>query len=306
MLPRNISLGMQRPIFMKTFTNKDKYPFAFYCNATGDLFIPDTDPNGTPRDLKDMSELPYPLQALYERFWSEQYGWLTYMVKADTGFGMMMEQEFSADAGEDYDTQMDALYEQVTATAEKIEKSLAVFCPKAEVYLGRETGLDGCHELCVFVPADAMDYEIEQMIYVLTLIGKDEEPPYEKKALNSWQYSSFQKDNNYFSICGGFHPYYAKQPVVTIGFTDDCELTEFTALVARKAMEEDGVLNADKVQERLEQVMRNIKKSAAEAGKNVEPDVVMIRALNTLFPCAWEFPKPVFTINFDALDEEDE
>lgn len=170
---------------------------------------------------------------------------MTYMVKADTGFGMMMEQEFSADAGEDYDTQMDALYEQVTATAEKIEKSLAVFCPKAEVYLGRETGLDGCHELCVFVPADAMDYEIEQMIYVLTLIGKDEEPPYEKKALNSWQYSSFQKDNNYFSICGGFHPYYAKQPVVTIGFTDDCELTEFTVLVARKAMEEDGVLNAD-------------------------------------------------------------
>ena len=62
MHPRNISLGMQRPIFMKTFTNKDKYPFAFYCNATGDLFIPDTDPNGTPRDLKDMSELPYPLR----------------------------------------------------------------------------------------------------------------------------------------------------------------------------------------------------------------------------------------------------
>ena len=53
MHPRNISLGVQRPIFMKTFTNKDKYPFAFYCNATGDLFIPDTDLNGTPRDLKD-------------------------------------------------------------------------------------------------------------------------------------------------------------------------------------------------------------------------------------------------------------
>ena len=70
---------------MKVFTNKDKYPFDFYCNATGDLFIPDTDPNGTPQDLKDMSELPYPLQALYERFWSEQYGWLTYMVKAETG-----------------------------------------------------------------------------------------------------------------------------------------------------------------------------------------------------------------------------
>lgn len=107
-------------------------------------------------------------------------------------------------------------------------------------------------------------------------------------------------------VADAYQVEYAKQPVVTIGFTDDCELTEFTALVARKAMEEDGVLNADKVQERLEQVMRNIKKSAAEAGKNVEPDVVMIRALNTLFPCAWEFPKPVFTINFDALDEEDE
>ena len=306
MHPRSISLGMHGPFFMKVFTDKDKYPFEFYCNATGDLFIPDTDPNGTPHDLKDMSELPYPLQALYERFWSEQYGWLTYMVKTDTGFGMMMEQEFSADDGEDYGVQMDAIYEQVTAMAEKIEKSLAVFCPKAEVYLGRETGLDGCHELCVFVPADAMEYEIEQMIYVLTLVGKDQEPPYEKKELDSWQYSDFQKDNNYFSICGGFDPYYAKQPVVTIGFTDDCELTEFTVLVARKAMEEDGVLNADKVQERLEQVMRNIKKSAAEAGKSVVPDVLMIRALNTLFPRAWEFPKPVFTINFDALDEEDE
>lgn len=56
----------------------------------------------------------------------------------------------------------------------------------------------------------------------------------------------------------------------------------------------------------MEQVMRNIKKSAAEAGKSVVPDVLMIRALNTLFPRAWEFPKPVFTINFDALDEEDE
>lgn len=60
MHPRNISLGVQRPIFMKTFTNKDKYPFAFYCNATGDLFIPDTDLNGTPRDLKDMSGTPIP------------------------------------------------------------------------------------------------------------------------------------------------------------------------------------------------------------------------------------------------------
>lgn len=94
MHPRNISLGMQRPIFMKTFTNKDKYPFAFYCNATGDLFIPDTDPNGTPRDLKDMSELPYPLQALYERFWSEQYGWVDlygqgrYRLRDDDGTGI--------------------------------------------------------------------------------------------------------------------------------------------------------------------------------------------------------------------------
>ena len=182
MHPRSISLGMHGPFFMKVFTDKDKYPFEFYCNATGDLFIPDTDPNGTPHDLKDMSELPYPLQALYERFWSEQYGWLTYMVKADTGFGMMMEQEFSADDGEDYGVQMDAIYEQVTAMAEKIEKSLAVFCPKAAVYLGRETGLDGCHELCVFVPADAMEYEIEQMIYVLTLVGKDQEPRMRKRS----------------------------------------------------------------------------------------------------------------------------
>lgn len=93
---------------------------------------------------------------------------------------------------------------------------------------------------------------------------------------------------------------------MTIGFTDDCGLAEFTVLVARKAMEEDGVFNADRVKERMEQVMRNIKKSAAEAGKSVVPDVLMIRACNTLFPCAWEFPKPVFTINFDALDEEDE
>ena len=56
MHPRSISLGMHGPFFMKVFTNKDKYPFDFYCNATGDLFIPDTDPNGTPHDLKDMSE----------------------------------------------------------------------------------------------------------------------------------------------------------------------------------------------------------------------------------------------------------
>lgn len=65
---QGISLGMQGPIFMKVFTNKDKYPFEFYCNATGDLFIPDTDPNGTPHDLKDMSELPYP-QSL--RLWRQ-------------------------------------------------------------------------------------------------------------------------------------------------------------------------------------------------------------------------------------------
>ena len=298
-----------RSTIMKTFANGNKYPFEFYCNATGDLFIPNTEPNGAPHDLTDMSELPYPLQSLYEHFWSEQYGWLTYMVKADAGYGMMMEQEYSAYSAEpdtmDYEVQMDTLYEQATAMAEKIEKSLSVFCPRAEVLLGRETGLDGRHELCVFVPFDAMEHEIKEMIYILTLAGKGQDLPYKKGQLHSQQYSEFLAANQNFSVCRGISPHYARQPVAVIGFTDDCELAEFTVLVVRKAMEEDGIFDADRVEARMRQVMRNIKKAAAEAGRKADPDTMMVRACNTLFPNAWEFPKPVFTINFDTLDEEE-
>jgi hypothetical protein len=291
---------------MKVFTSKDKYPFDFYCNATGDLFIPDTDPNKVSRDLTDMSELPYPLQALYERFWSEQYGWLTYMVKADTGYGMMMEQEYSADAGEDYGVQMDALYEQIATKAKRIEKSLFIVCPKAEVVIGRETGLDGCHELCVFVPADAKEHEIKAMIYILTSADKGRDLPCEKGQLYSQQYSEFLAANENFSVCRGISPYYANQPITVIEFTDDSESAEFTVLVAQKAMEEDGIFDVEKVEARIKQVMRNIKESAEEAGRKVDLDTLIVRACNIIFPCAWDFPRPVFTINMDVLDEEGE
>ena len=301
---------MHGPYFMKVFTNKDKYPFDFYCNATGDLFIPDTDPNGKVRDLTDMSELPYPLQPLYERFWSEQYGWLTYMVKADTGYGMMMEQEYSVDSldldSKDYESQMDALYEQIAAKAKKIEKSLFIVCPKAEVVIGRETGLDGCHELCVFVPADAKEHEIKAMIYILTLTDRGQDLPYEKRQLYSQQYSEFLAANENFSVCRGISPYYANQPVTVIGFTDDSESAEFTVLVVQKAMEEDGIFDVEKVEARMRQVMRNIKESAEASERKVDPDTLIVRACNILFPCAWDFPRPVFTINMDVLDEEGE
>lgn len=297
---------MHGPHFMKVFTSKDKYPFDFYCNATGDLFIPDTDPNKVSRDLTDMSELPYPLQSLYERFWSEQYGWLTYMVKADTGYGMMMEQEYSADAGEDYGVQMDALYEQIATKAKRIEKSLFIVCPKAEVVIGRETGLDGCHELCVFVPADAKEHEIKAMIYILTSADKGRDLPCEKGQLYSQQYSEFLAANENFSVCRGISPYYANQPITVIEFTDDSESAEFTVLVAQKAMEEDGIFDVEKVEARIKQVMRNIKESAKEAGRKVDLDTLIVRACNIIFPCAWDFPRPVFTINMDVLDEEGE
>lgn len=298
---------MHRLIFMKTFTNNDKYPFEFYCNATGDLFIPSSDPNVAPRDLTDMSELPYPLQYLYEVFWSEDYGWLTYMVKADTGYGMMMEREFSADNTEDYDAQMDALYEQVAEMAGKIEKSLSVFCPKAEVFLGRETGLEGCHELCVFVPADERTFEIERMVYILTLTLKDDcELPFAKTELDERGFRDFQEKYSDFSRAPGICKYYADQPVVAIHFSDNSLLEpfEFDVLVAKKAMEQDGEIRYYEIEARMEQAIKNILRAAKDAGTQVYPDEPMVRACNIMFPHAWEFPKPVFSIDLGALEEE--
>ena len=284
---------------MKQF-KAEPYPFRFYCNAAGDLFLPPREEGGESVDLQDMTELPYPLQALYERFWSEMYGWLTYLVEFDGQYGLMLEQEFAADGSDpNYTEEMAVLYKEASSLGERIEKCFEKFCPHAIVLIGKRSGFDDCHELCVFVPAGSSQSEIKDMLYILSLADLRKPLPTVKGELYSENYYRYMEQKNYFSTLWGINKWYADKPTVTLDFSEGSEEDTLTVRVVKSFLEVDGAYAPSVTQARLQEAIEKILTAARKAGENPAFDTLVTRACNTLFPGAWEFPSPACTVYID-------
>lgn len=280
---------------MKQFDSRS-YPFLFFCNSTGDLFLP-SEKEGEEKfeTLQDISDLPYPLQGLYEKYWSEQYGWLTYLVKYGEQYGLMLEHEFSEDRqAPDYLAKMDDLYQEAMSKATAIEKALAVFCPPAEVLVGNSSGFEECHELCIFVPATASQHEMTDMLYILHLADMNHEIPVEQ-TLYTEEYWDFVAAQNFFSTLHGIAPAYENEPTVTLEFSagEDCTIS---VRVVKSFLYEGKFDMKDAVKARLEKIIESIQDAARQVGATPSFEELFVRACNTVFPGGWELSRPLFTI----------
>ena len=120
----------------------------YWSNACGELH------HHGEYDLTNISELPEELQRAYKELWEEWNGCLEYLEFDDT---------FANDNG----LSMDELYERAKSNALKLyEKELFL---NTFLVIGKETGFDGCHEICFLVPATESKNtydEIESEIYL--------------------------------------------------------------------------------------------------------------------------------------------
>ncbi len=118
-------------------------------------------------DLTNISELPEELQGAYKELWEEGNGCLEYLVEYDSKYYIALISEFDDTFANDNGISMDELYERAKSNALKLyEKELFL---NTFLVIGKETGFDGCHEICFLVPATESKNtydEIELEIYL--------------------------------------------------------------------------------------------------------------------------------------------
>jgi len=125
----------------------------YYCNACGEINIPDTDP----LSYHESDEMPLKERNLYENYWDEGRGaYKMYVVKYKGNAAMALNFVFDRyyfgeflckDEASDEDMAM--LYEAIVDYAKMLKNSgMMTFC---EVLVGENTDSDG-HEIIVIVP----------------------------------------------------------------------------------------------------------------------------------------------------------
>ena len=133
----------------------------YWSNACGDLHH-----NGE-YDLGNISELPKELQRAYIDLWKEGNGCLEYLVEYDNRYYIALISEFDDSIADNLGRPMDTLYETVKKNA--LELYSQELFKNTVLLLGKETGVDGCHEIIFLVPAmenpDVYN-KIEDMIYL--------------------------------------------------------------------------------------------------------------------------------------------
>lgn len=133
----------------------------YWSNACGELH------HHGEYDLEDISELPDELQRAYKELWKEGYGCLEYLVEYDGKYYVALISEFDDDFAKNSDLSMDELYEIVKKNAFKLYNE--DLFKNTILVIGKETGLDECHEFIFLVPAMESENiydEIEDEIYI--------------------------------------------------------------------------------------------------------------------------------------------
>lgn len=133
----------------------------YWSNACGELHY-----HGE-YDLTNILELPEELKRAYKELWEEGNGCLEYLVEYDGKYYIALISEFDDTFANDNGLSMDELYERAKFNALKLyEKELFL---NTLLVIGKETGFDGCHEICFLVPATESKNiydEIESEIYL--------------------------------------------------------------------------------------------------------------------------------------------
>lgn len=117
-------------------------------------------------DLEDESELPDELQRAYRELWKEGNGCHEYLAEYDGKYYIALVSEFDKTFADDEKLSMYKLY--------KIGKENALELYGRDLFkntvlvVGKETGIDNCHEIIFLVPAmesESVYDDIENSIY---------------------------------------------------------------------------------------------------------------------------------------------
>lgn len=133
----------------------------YWSNACGELH------HHGEYDLTNILELPEELQRAYKELWKEGNGCLEYLVEYDGKYYIALISEFDDTFANDKGLSMNELYERVKSNALKLYKKELFL--NTFLVIGKETGFDGCHEICFLVPATESKNtydEIESEIYL--------------------------------------------------------------------------------------------------------------------------------------------
>lgn len=129
----------------------------YYCNACGDINIPDTDP----LSYHDVGELPLRERNLYENYWCEGAGCYMYVVNYNgnpaMALGFLFDVGYCDDLTEEIpnlNNNMDKFWVAVKDCANLLSKDTAL--NGCEVLAGHDTDPDG-HEILIIIPYNMRD-----------------------------------------------------------------------------------------------------------------------------------------------------
>ena len=147
----------------KVYENDELF---YYCNACGDINIPDTDP----MSYHDVDELPILARELYENYWTDGHIGKMYVVDYNgtsaVAINYVFDEYYLADfLNKDKATSGDMVvfYNAIMEYAKKLEWNSHIW--NCEVIVGFDTDPDG-HELLVIVPYE-MRSEIKSIAQYL-------------------------------------------------------------------------------------------------------------------------------------------
>lgn len=133
----------------------------YWSNACGELH------HHGEYDLNSVSELPEELQRAYNELWKEGNGCLEYLVEFDEKYYIALISEFDDTFADDSGISMEELYQ--TAKRNALELYHQDLFKNTVLVIGKETGVDECHEIIFLVPAMESENvydEIEDEIYL--------------------------------------------------------------------------------------------------------------------------------------------
>lgn len=142
--------------------NFKKEQIIFYCNCLGELH------RGGKEKLRCVTDLPLPLQSVYETFWTDGLTSPCYIAYVDDRPGLLIAAEYNDEICKtrNFPQNSDGKYAALCDHCNKLEPLVRSVSDTAELGIGIDTGFD--QELILFIPTQfASAWEILQLFFLM-------------------------------------------------------------------------------------------------------------------------------------------
>lgn len=265
---------------MEFYNHCESTVFEVYGHADGHLSLPSGDEEAPA--AQDITQLPYPLQALAERWWCRCSDFKSYLVRHNQKFGLMLESAVTCQENRRSVKPVDRI--------RRLEAALALFCPPAKVVVDCEDNSGKINAVQVFLPADTGMLNLKDAHYIMSLYSTGNHIPVRRIGFYGDSYCAWSKVND-FSVLPAHGPSMVDPHNVILAFDGPDEFA-ISVLVPRHAVSPTGVFDAAEVGSRFYALTESIYAAAREAGETPDPDTVVVRACNVMFRREWTLLLP--------------